>query len=237
MSNRAYEYHIVYYCLVRVLQDDSTTATSREIVHDYFKSPSSTQYSSIIDKNLSQQLLQKLVVNNIDFPQNQFDITLLARKYIENYQIFVRQVQHLNAYQLVISSKNTPKSLSIKLLESLNSLNSKNLYKDIENFEKNYNQEVSKQIQETVPNASKITDDMDQLITIMNDNIDKVLLRNDQLDSLVNKTNKLNNSGVNFKRKTVVIKRKMWIQKVKTKAAIGTAIVLAIGGTALYAAH
>lgn len=52
--------------------------------------------------------------------------------------------------------------------------------------------------------------EIEQVRTLMNDNIERVLQRGERINLLVNKTDKLNNASGSFRRRTVAIKRKLW---------------------------
>lgn len=53
-------------------------------------------------------------------------------------------------------------------------------------------------------------EEIDQVRTLMNDSIERVLQRGERIHLLVNKTDKLNNASNSFRRRTVAIKRRLW---------------------------
>lgn len=58
-------------------------------------------------------------------------------------------------------------------------------------------------------NYGSINDDLHQVKNLMNENIDKILERGENLDVLINKTTTLNTNSNSFRRRTVLVKRKM----------------------------
>lgn len=71
--------------------------------------------------------------------------------------------------------------------------------------------------------------EVDSVRTIMVENIERILERGERLSTLVNKTDRINNSSNAFRRRTVQIKRRMWWANVKLMALLG-----GIGTTILY---
>lgn len=58
-------------------------------------------------------------------------------------------------------------------------------------------------------------DEISQVRELMSENIDKVLQRGENLDSLINKTSILNSNANYFRRKTTSVRRKFWWSNVK----------------------
>lgn len=76
--------------------------------------------------------------------------------------------------------------------------------------------------------TSNLDDDIQDVIKIMNDNIDKFLERQERVSLLVDKTNKLNNTSHNFKKKATRIKNRLWWQKMKNSILLLFAIILCL---------
>ncbi|GMG21802.1 unnamed protein product [Ambrosiozyma monospora] len=70
--------------------------------------------------------------------------------------------------------------------------------------------------------------DIEEVRGIMNDNIDRILTRGENLDVLINKTQTLNTTANSFRRRTVSIKRKFWWSNVKFFALVGGVVFLVI---------
>lgn len=69
--------------------------------------------------------------------------------------------------------------------------------------------------------ASEEVEDVRQL---MLDNINKIMNRGDKISSLVDQTDRLNNSSLVFTKKAQLIKRKMWVSKIKFTLIVGTLV-------------
>ncbi|ODQ78688.1 hypothetical protein BABINDRAFT_64351 [Babjeviella inositovora NRRL Y-12698] len=65
------------------------------------------------------------------------------------------------------------------------------------------------------------TAEVESVKTIMVDNIERILERGERISSLVNKTDRINNSSNAFRRRTVAIRRKMWWTNVRLMAIVG----------------
>ena len=76
--------------------------------------------------------------------------------------------------------------------------------------------------------TTNLDDDIQDVIKIMNDNIDKFLERQERVSLLLDKTTKLNNTSHNFKRKATRIKDRLWWQRTRTSILLIFAIVLCL---------
>ncbi|EGF80467.1 hypothetical protein BATDEDRAFT_88630 [Batrachochytrium dendrobatidis JAM81] len=76
----------------------------------------------------------------------------------------------------------------------------------------------------------QVQQQVDEVVGIMQDNIHKVMQRGEQLDTLQNKTEDLQNSSLQFKRGANRVRKEMWWKDMKLKLIIGgvVAIVLVI---------
>ena len=88
-------------------------------------------------------------------------------------------------------------------------------------------QEEGKLIQ-LVQNYGSVEDEISQVREIMNDNIDKILIRGDNLDSLINKTSNLNTNSNSFRRRTIKIKRNMMFENMKLLIIIIIIIIIVL---------
>lgn len=73
---------------------------------------------------------------------------------------------------------------------------------------------------------SKVKGDLDEVKSVMVQNIEKVLERGEKIDRLVVKTEDLDNQAVRFKKSSTVLKRAMWWRNAKLMAILGTVFVL-----------
>lgn len=58
--------------------------------------------------------------------------------------------------------------------------------------------------------TAAVQGEVDEVVNIMHDNINKVMQRGEQLDTLQNKTDDLQNSSAQFKRGASKVRKQMW---------------------------
>jgi len=81
---------------------------------------------------------------------------------------------------------------------------------------------------EEVSKLSKVKAQMDQVKSIMMENIDKVIDRGQQVDELVTRTEQLHDGAADFRRGGERLRRKMWYQNMKMKLIVLGIIVALI---------
>lgn len=95
-----------------------------------------------------------------------------------------------------------------------------------------FSQDMKKQMEvfsdKSVDRIQKVKGDVDDLRIQVEQNIDKVLDRQEKIELLVDKTDELNNSAQQFKRKSTQLKRAMWWKNVKLWIVVIIVILLAI---------
>lgn len=64
-------------------------------------------------------------------------------------------------------------------------------------------------------NSKDLDDELDQIKSLLNNNIEQVLERNERINLLVNKTSKLNTASTRFNSNSKRIKRTMWWDNIK----------------------
>ncbi|KAH3684679.1 hypothetical protein WICPIJ_004344 [Wickerhamomyces pijperi] len=80
-------------------------------------------------------------------------------------------------------------------------------------------------------NSKDLDDELDQIKSLLNNNIEQVLERNERINLLVNKTTQLNNMSTRFNVNSKKIKRSMWWDNIKFWALfifIATVVVIAV---------
>ncbi|CCK71265.1 Nyv1p KNAG_0G02080 [Huiozyma naganishii CBS 8797] len=77
-------------------------------------------------------------------------------------------------------------------------------------------------------------DEIQDVIQIMNDNIDKFLERQERVSLLVDKTQQLNTTSHSFKRKATRIKDRMWWQRMKNATLLIFAIILCVSALFIF---
>ncbi|KAJ3126389.1 hypothetical protein HK098_007587 [Nowakowskiella sp. JEL0407] len=75
--------------------------------------------------------------------------------------------------------------------------------------------------------TSNVQAQVDEVIGIMSNNIEKVVARGEKLESLQNKTDDLQQGALQFKRGATKVRRQMWWKDLKLKLII-VAIVIVI---------
>jgi len=81
------------------------------------------------------------------------------------------------------------------------------------------------------PNSDKITklkSDVDEVKTVMVQNIEKVLERGERIELLVDKTETLSTSALKFKKSSTALKRSMWWKNVKLIIVIIVVVLIVI---------
>lgn len=76
--------------------------------------------------------------------------------------------------------------------------------------------------------------DLQDIVQVMNDNIDKFLQRQERISLLVDKTSQLNNNSHTFKRKANRIKQRMWWHRMKNITLLVFAIILCISAVIFF---
>ncbi|TPX64895.1 hypothetical protein SpCBS45565_g05545 [Spizellomyces sp. 'palustris'] len=72
--------------------------------------------------------------------------------------------------------------------------------------------------------TAQVQDQVNEVVGIMQDNINKVVQRGEQLDTLQDKTEDLQNSSLQFKRGANRVRKQMWWKDMKMKLILGGVI-------------
>ncbi|KND00639.1 uncharacterized protein SPPG_03765 [Spizellomyces punctatus DAOM BR117] len=72
--------------------------------------------------------------------------------------------------------------------------------------------------------TAQVQDQVNEVVGIMQDNINKVMQRGEQLDTLQDKTEDLQNSSLQFKRGANRVRKQMWWKDMKMKLILGGVI-------------
>ncbi|TPX59688.1 hypothetical protein PhCBS80983_g02261 [Powellomyces hirtus] len=72
--------------------------------------------------------------------------------------------------------------------------------------------------------TNQVQNQVDEVVGIMQDNINKVMQRGEHLDTLQNKTDDLQNSSLQFKRGANRVRKQMWWKDMKMKLILGAVI-------------
>ncbi|KAI8911534.1 synaptobrevin-domain-containing protein [Gorgonomyces haynaldii] len=76
--------------------------------------------------------------------------------------------------------------------------------------------------------TGNVQNQVDEVVGIMQNNINKVMQRGEQLDSLQNKTEDLQQSSLQFKRGANQVRKDMWWKDMKLKLIIGGIVAIVI---------
>jgi len=83
----------------------------------------------------------------------------------------------------------------------------------------------------TNPNADKVTkvkEDLDNVKSVMVQNIEKVLDRGERIELLVDKTENLNQAAVKFKKQSTQLKKRMWWKNAKLYLIIAVVLIIIV---------
>ncbi|KAI8322530.1 synaptobrevin, partial [Martensiomyces pterosporus] len=69
---------------------------------------------------------------------------------------------------------------------------------------------------------------VDEVVGIMQENINKVMEREERLDTLQNKTEQLNEGARQFRRGATDVRKKMWWRDMKLKIIIAVIVIILI---------
>ncbi|KAJ1651901.1 Vesicle membrane receptor protein (v-SNARE) [Dispira simplex] len=74
--------------------------------------------------------------------------------------------------------------------------------------------------------TNEIQRELDEVVTIMQDNIDKVMEREERLDVLQTKTDDMNEGARQFRKGAARVRKQMWWKDMKLKIIIAVVIVI-----------
>jgi vesicle-associated membrane protein 4 len=77
---------------------------------------------------------------------------------------------------------------------------------------------------------SKVQGQVDEVVDIMRNNVNKVMDRGEQLDSLQSRTEDLQNASAQFRTDAGRVRKQMWWKDMKIKIIIGSVIAIIIIG-------
>ena len=101
----------------------------------------------------------------------------------------------------------------------------------LDNF---HNELIQYKNQNGIKGGNEAEDDMQEVIQIMNDNIDKFLERQERVSLLVDKTSHLNSNSRSFKRKAIKLKERMWWRRMKNYTLMIFAIILCVSAISMF---
>lgn len=201
-----------------------------------------TTEESIFHKIIEDMIVPK-VISNVGNKVTKVSMTLL-----DGYDCYYTTMSSDNDSDDVLivcfTKLDIPKILPIRVLSELKQLS----YNDIESniqltvqigdIIDRFHEELINYRNENLTGGENQTrdldDDINDVIKIMNDNIDKFLERQERVGLLVDKTTKLNNNSTSFKRKANRIKDRMWWQRMKNTTLLIFAIILCVSALFIF---
>lgn len=223
---------------VEVLKNGNTLASCFEASEPL--SPGSTQYGSVGDSAATPDLFHKLIEDMVIpkvVPVDGNKVTKLSLHLMDGYDCYytTTPADDSGLKILVCFTKSViPKILPIRLLSELkhqdDSIDSDTeLSLKVGEIIDIFHEELRSFSNEQWSEDAEATEsDLQDILKVMNDNIDKFLQRQERISLLVDKTSQLNNSSHTFKRKTNRIKQRMWWHRVKNITLLVFAIILTI---------
>ncbi|XBW36354.1 hypothetical protein QEN19_001933 [Hanseniaspora menglaensis] len=232
------EHHILYYCELK--KDDSLPVVSffNELGKNSIDKER-TNYGSI-ERSLNQNSILNIIDSKIDFSKlnkTKSNIIMLTT-IIPDYIIYVKNsvVDENYFLEVCITYKDIPKSLPLAILNDNKKRDNVEATNDsIALYITDYEALFNKQIQTTLNSTANIENELSNIVEIMNDNISQVLLRDDRLDQLHQKTLKLNDKGLKFKKTTLKMERReLWKNRKWLIIAVVSAFCLVLISISLY---
>ena len=234
MAINTKEYHILYYGIFNFYEKKLISFFNE-------KGKNSGQYGSIIDKTIKDSTFIENIINNkIDLKSlflNQNENMVIMNNILTDYSFFIKKEEQADKvfYEICNSKNIVPRSLPMSILNNKQKIdysvlfNSSETTKDqlsqfIDSFEIEYNNEANN----TSENAVEIDNELNEIISVMNDNINQVLIRDDRLDTLQQKTLQLTDKGRKFKRTTKKMETKEIWKNRKWKTIVLASLMLVI---------
>ncbi|SCV04407.1 LAMI_0H15874g1_1 [Lachancea mirantina] len=178
-----------------------------------------------IKPEVFEQLVQGIVIPKVVHVDGN-KVTKVSTNLIEDYECYYGTAKNGDVL-VAFTEKEVPKILPLRILTELKALDNDTdgkLARNVATVIQQFKEELMSYHDPGVAEATE--QDLQDIIQVMNDNIDKFLQRQELVSSLVDRTSQLNQSSYNFKRKAVRIKRRMWWQNVKLTVTIVVVVVI-----------
>lgn len=219
-------------------------------VASYFESPQEDgNYGSTsagVTPQVFHKLIEDLVLPKVVSMEGN-KVTKVSSTLIDEYECFYTTNPENDEVLVCFAKQDTPKIIPIRILSDLKqeeySKNDSNIELRVhigEILDKFHGELISFK-KSTLANDStgnnigdQAESDVQDVIQIMNDNIDKFLQRQERVSLLVDKTTKLNNSATGFKRKATRINERLWWQRMKNYTLLIFAMVLILSAIFIF---
>lgn len=223
---------------VEVIEGGATVASCYQATEH---GEGSSKYGSVGDSvatpDLFHKLIGDLVVPKV-VPVEGNKVTKVSLPLIDGYDCYYTTASSPSDenYKVFVCFTRTviPKILPIRLLSDLKTQsrginNDDELSLKVGEILDSFHEELRSYSNETgTESADAAESDLQDIVQVMNDNIDKFLQRQERISLLVDKTSQLNNNSHTFKRKANRIKQRMWWHRMKNITLLVFAVILFI---------
>lgn len=199
---------------------------------DYEKGGNKNGYGSMDkgeneQKSLFHRLISDMVIRTVvDLPGNK--VTKTSMDLIDGYDCYYTTADDSKVIVCFVKEA-VPKFLPLRLLSELKNLNNdtdEKLQNNVNNQLDKFHEELLSYRTEGQEIGKATEEELQKIIAITNDNIDKFLQRQERISLLVDNTNQLNENSFKFHRKSSKIMRKMWWNNVKFYSIIAFIVIV-----------
>lgn len=226
---------------VEVIKNGSTVASCFQAVEP---AQGSSKYGSLGDSVATPQLFHKLTDDMVlpkVVPVEGNKVTKVSLHLIDGYDCYYTTTMANEQLKVFVCFTRTviPKILPIRLLSELKgqeeALNSDDeLSMKVGEILDAFHEELRSYSNENGTESGEAAEnDLQDIVQVMNDNIDKFLQRQERISLLVDKTSQLNSNSNTFKRKATRIKQRMWWHRVKNITLLVFAVILFVSAIVL----
>ncbi|CAB4255480.1 similar to Saccharomyces cerevisiae YLR093C NYV1 v-SNARE component of the vacuolar SNARE complex involved in vesicle fusion [Maudiozyma barnettii] len=202
--------------------------------------------TNTIKPEVFHKLIQDLVLPKVVSLEGN-KVTKVSTTLVDDYDCFYSTALDTNEIYVCFTKVDTPKILPLRILSDLKQEEYKKNDSNIElrvhigEILDKFHEELltfKKQNLTSDGTGVDVSDqaeaDIQDVIQVMNDNIDKFLQRQERVSLLVDKTSKLNNNSSGFKRKSARINDRLWWQRMKNTTLLIFAIILIVSALFIF---
>lgn len=230
---------------VEVLQNGKTKSNyleNSESDNDNYGTISNVNKNGTINADIFHKLVTETVLPKVKFVEGN-KVTKVSMTLIDGYDCYYTTNNEKNELFVCFTIVDIPKILPIRVLSELKQQNNENdsnmeLRVNIgEILDKFHDELLNYRNENNIDGSHHYKDaenEIQDVIQIMNDNIDKFLERQERVSLLVDKTSQLNNNSNNFKRRAARIKERLWWQRMKNTTLLIFAIILCVSALFIF---
>lgn len=202
-------------------------------------------YGSIENSNSRPEVFHSLVVDMVVpkiVPVSGNKVTKMSMTLIDGFDCYyTTRDDDVETALVCFTKEDIPKILPIRVLSDLKRMDGNEIDNDdklsasVGKILDIFHDELIQFRNQNSSNAGdQAENEIQDVIQIMNDNIDKFLERQERVSLLVDKTSQLNNNSQSFKRKAVKLKERMWWRRMKNYTLLAFAIILCVSAVAMF---